>query len=229
MNVRTGMRYRPVGVGRRVVGIGLALLLSTVPLVVQAGTAHAEDPLLPPPGVCGTSESNPVASPPNQKRAAMCLVNAVRKKAGVGSLQASTCETGHPLTVCINPGPSQPRVGRMYGAAYQKALDVYRCPQPNGAPGWVHTACGRPMDYWINKFGYATGCSSWAWGENIYTGFGRPSNTVRAAVNWWLNSPGHRANLLKREWTDQGIAFVRGSFLGHPDAVIWVSLFGRCG
>jgi uncharacterized protein YkwD len=56
-----------------------------------------------------------------------------------------------------------------------------------------------PFGTWIRW--YYNGCSA---GENL--AWGRPSLSPAAAVQMWLNSPGHRANLLSRSFTTMGVA-----------------------
>lgn len=61
---------------------------------------------------------------------------------------------------------------------------------------------------------YVTRRQAWSLGENIAWGTGTlstPEQTVRA----WMNSPGHRANILNRRFRDIGI----GIALGAPAAV----------
>jgi uncharacterized protein YkwD len=49
----------------------------------------------------------------------------------------------------------------------------------------------------------------WALGENLAWGTGS-LGTPRGAIESWMNSPGHRANLLKRSFRDVGIGIVLG-------------------
>jgi uncharacterized protein YkwD len=49
----------------------------------------------------------------------------------------------------------------------------------------------------------------WALGENLAWGTGS-LGTPRGAVESWMDSPGHRANLLKRSFRDVGIGIVLG-------------------
>lgn len=49
----------------------------------------------------------------------------------------------------------------------------------------------------------------WALGENLAWGTGS-LGTPRGAVDSWMDSPGHRANLLKRSFRDVGIGIVLG-------------------
>jgi uncharacterized protein YkwD len=47
------------------------------------------------------------------------------------------------------------------------------------------------------------GYESQAWGENIAAGYATPDQVVQS----WINSPGHRANLLNRSYTELGVGY----------------------
>jgi len=49
----------------------------------------------------------------------------------------------------------------------------------------------------------AVGYESQAWGENIAAGYSTPEQVVQG----WINSPGHRANLLNRSYTELGVGY----------------------
>ena len=49
----------------------------------------------------------------------------------------------------------------------------------------------------------------WALGENLAWGTGS-YGTPRGAVEAWMDSPGHRANILKRSFRDMGVGIVLG-------------------
>lgn len=51
-------------------------------------------------------------------------------------------------------------------------------------------------------------------GENIAWGQRTPQDVIKS----WINSPGHRANMLNRDSTRLGVGYVRG---------YWVQVFGR--
>ncbi|MCL7429591.1 CAP domain-containing protein [Streptomyces sp. YS415] len=55
-------------------------------------------------------------------------------------------------------------------------------------------------------------------GENIACGQRSPAEVVRG----WMNSPGHRANILKRDFTHIGVGFAGGGEAG----TYWTQLFG---
>jgi uncharacterized protein YkwD len=102
-------------------------------------------------------------------------------------------------------------------AARLKAEDIRRCSD------FAHEACGKDARAVADQAGYPGS----AWGENLYTGsreLGRP----RVAVDGWLNSEGHRENLFRNLWHEQGVALLPvPSFEGHSGTAIWVSQFGR--
>ena len=58
-----------------------------------------------------------------------------------------------------------------------------------------------------------------AFGENLAWGTGRYAG-ARNIVRMWMNSPGHRANLLRPGWTRVGIGARVGHFLGYPGATV---------
>jgi uncharacterized protein YkwD len=77
-------------------------------------------------------------------------------------------------------------------AAQIKAGDLERC-------GFVHDACGRP---WFVDL------PNRAWiGENIASGY----RTTAAAAAGWIQSPQHRANIMRRQFRRVGFARV-GTF-----------------
>jgi hypothetical protein len=59
----------------------------------------------------------------------------------------------------------------------------------------------------------ATGYRSRGWGENVAQG--QPS--AQAVMNAWMNSSGHRANILNRNFKDIGVA--------HNPALYWTQVF----
>jgi hypothetical protein len=99
-------------------------------------------------------------------------------------------------------------------AAKQKAEDMFQNNyfshfSPTGVSPW----------YWINKSGYNYHYA----GENLAMNFIDSEEVVKA----WLNSPGHRENLLNKNYQDIGIAVLPADFskpgINQP---IVVQLFG---
>jgi uncharacterized protein YkwD len=101
-------------------------------------------------------------------------------------------------------------------AAYRKDVDILTCDE------FSHEACGRTFTYWIQRYGYFSECG--AAGENIAWGTGT-LGSVRSIFTAWMNSPGHRENILGR-YTDVGTAFSTGELEGNAGAVVWTQDFG---
>jgi uncharacterized protein YkwD len=64
---------------------------------------------------------------------------------------------------------------------------------------------------WIARFWPGPGYTSWSAGENLY--WATPDATAVRVVRSWMRSPGHRANILRPQWTriGLGIVHVRGA------------------
>jgi uncharacterized protein YkwD len=101
-------------------------------------------------------------------------------------------------------------------SAHLKALDIVRCQD------FSHAACGKDPHAVADEVGYP----NVDWGENIYEGPGAFA-AARVGADGWLNSPHHRENLFRPEWTQQGISVVIAKhFKGQNNVAIWVSEFG---
>jgi hypothetical protein len=59
-------------------------------------------------------------------------------------------------------------------------------------------------------------------GENLAMDF----STAEAVVNAWMNSPGHRANILSEKFEDQGMSAVYGEFEAGHDTYVITNTFG---
>ncbi len=55
-------------------------------------------------------------------------------------------------------------------------------------------------------------------GRKVPAGFRTPAQVAQRVVDGWLHSPGHRANLLKPQWRQEGIGVAIGA-----DGRIWVT------
>ena len=72
---------------------------------------------------------------------------------------------------------------------------------------WSHESPeGLPPFVWISARAYNYRFA----GENLAAGF----ETAKLLVQSWIESPGHRANILAAEYEDCGIAIIDGSTLG---------------
>jgi uncharacterized protein YkwD len=82
---------------------------------------------------------------------------------------------------------------------------------------------------WIRWYWPGPGYTAWTAGENL--AWGSPDLSARKTVTMWMNSPGHRANLLGA-WTRVGVGIVHisspgGYFKAYPDVTIVTADFGR--
>jgi uncharacterized protein YkwD len=63
----------------------------------------------------------------------------------------------------------------------------------------------------LRNAGWLTGgLSAWGYGENIAWASGN-SGTPRSIVNGWMNSSGHRANILNRSFDEVGVGYAKGT------------------
>jgi uncharacterized protein YkwD len=73
---------------------------------------------------------------------------------------------------------------------------------------------------------YVRGANGWAYGENLAWGSGvraTPAQIMKA----WMNSPGHRANILSGRWRHIGIGIAPGApVAGVGQAASYVTHFG---
>jgi uncharacterized protein YkwD len=65
-----------------------------------------------------------------------------------------------------------------------------------------HSVDGTTMEERITAGGYAYSACA----ENVQYNYGHPDPT-KAAIEWWKNSTGHRANMLSRNYTVMGAGF----------------------
>ena len=96
----------------------------------------------------------------------------------------------------------------LIASANAKAQDMLNC-------GYSHTACGRAFNYWYAPSGYTGFCAA----ENIAQGQTTPGEVFKA----WMNSAGHRANILNGSYQHIGTA-VTPSAGGN----LWVMQLGGC-
>ena len=84
----------------------------------------------------------------------------------------------------------------------------------------------------MQRFGYtSSGFSFVKYGENIYRGSGT-SGSARSAFTWWMNSSGHRANILDPDFREVGIGVRTGEFVDEsgtkiPGTSMYTVDFGR--
>lgn len=84
----------------------------------------------------------------------------------------------------------------------------------------------------IKRFYRSSGYDAWTVGENLLYSTGEIS--AQASITAWLESPGHRANMLAPNWREVGIGALRvaaagGTYGGEPVWVITMDFGARTG
>ena len=80
----------------------------------------------------------------------------------------------------------------------------------------------------IRRSGYLRGASSWSVGENLAWGSHRRS-APRAITEMWMNSPGHRVNVLSSSFREVGIGLAIGAPGAGGQAATYATDFGTRG
>jgi uncharacterized protein YkwD len=89
-----------------------------------------------------------------------------------------------------------------------------------------HTApSGATMVDRILRTRYVGPNEGWALGENLAWGTGSLA-TARGAVDAWMDSPGHRANILRRTYREVGVGIVLGVPVSDADGATYTVDFG---
>jgi len=102
---------------------------------------------------------------------------------------------------------------KLDAAAREKAQDMF------DGNYWAHVSPSgtEPWDFFdAQNYSYVYA------GENLAKNFA----TSAGVIEGWMNSPGHRANLLSDNYTEIGIATVNGQLEGE-DTTLVVALYGR--
>ncbi len=85
---------------------------------------------------------------------------------------------------------------------------------------------GETVEARLKRFGYTfSGYSFWKYGENIYWGSGT-SASPDSAHKWWMNSAGHKANILNRDFREVGIGVQTGTYKGNAGTKMYTVDFG---
>ena len=138
----------------------------------------------------------------DQQETMLCLLNYARRVHGLGALATSDS---------------------LMQSSRIKADDIARCSD------FSHTACGATVVSAFERASYVSPYQTSRFGENLAWG-AADAGSPRGALLGWLESDKHRENLLKSDWTEQGISLVYvGEFRGIADSRIWVSHFGHRG
>lgn len=194
------------------VGLVVAGALSTTLVPVTASPAWAAQ--------CAYSDRAPSPSHTSDgarlnhriRQAVVCLINAERTKRGLGALKYSP-----ELTTAALEHTSAAVEQKWWGPGN----DPHTNPQTGSTP-----------QSRIQGAGYCPNPRSWRVAEIAYTGWGDDEGTADAAVDWWMHSRPHRANILDpglREigrWVKAGAADPAGT--DESGAGTYVVTFGSC-
>jgi uncharacterized protein YkwD len=132
--------------------------------------------------------------------AILCLVNAERADAGLGAL--------------TNNSQLQKASEGMAGRMVAEQFFSHETPD------------GKTVVDRIEPTGYIPSSDDWVVGENLAWGSGALS-TPQAIVNGWMNSPGHKANILAADYKDIGLAAAMGSpSPSQKGGTVYVNNFG---
>ncbi|MFB6560826.1 CAP domain-containing protein [Streptomyces sp. NPDC056400] len=154
----------------------------------------------------------PTAGTEAQARAAViCLINAQRTQRGLPALTVNQSLTN---------AAQQHAAASVQLKWWGPGKDSHRNPQTGSTP-----------QSRIQAAAYCPNPRSWEFSEITYTGWAG-SGTPQAAVNWWMNSPGHRAIILKPSLRDIGAAALPGAAdpagASSSNTGTYVVDFGRC-
>jgi uncharacterized protein YkwD len=132
---------------------------------------------------CRNADAHPSSITVRQARAAtVCLLNVERRKRGLRPLRQNA---GLALA-------GQRHVADMVRRRY-----------------FAHASLlGTTFDVRIRRTGYLRGTAHASLGENLAWGGGRRA-TARRIVRSWMQSPGHRANVLQPKFREVGIGVIR--------------------
>ena len=179
-------------------GVLAAVALSAAPALADGPVPDARDPLMPPPGICG-DDDNPDAHPRVQRLAMHCLINQVRRRAGVHVVHSSAT---------------------LRHSATYKARRIAECRT------FSHYPCGDKLDAAFVQ-AQLTEKGRWLVGEDLAYAVGEES-TARKILVKWLASPPHRAVLVDRRFRYLGVRKRRLRMHGAPvGSIIWVAHLGR--
>jgi uncharacterized protein YkwD len=119
------------------------------------------------------------------RRTVLCLLNKRRKGAGLPALR---------------------RDGKLEAAAQRHTERM------DGTGCFAHECPGEPdLEARLKGINYLIGgLLRWAFGENVAWGEAS-AGTPKAMVAAWMDSPGHRANILNRQYREVGVGFVPGT------------------
>jgi uncharacterized protein YkwD len=159
--------------------------------------------LAPAAGAVTVTERNPIEPSVVQR------INSIRKAHGLRS-----------LTVARRLGDAANRHARSMGASSYFRHELFT---PNERRTWTS------FSTWIRWYWPGPGYRAWSAGENL--AWGAPDISASRTVTNWMNSPGHRLNILNPLWRYIGVAAVHvdepaGYYRSWDDVTIVAAEFG---
>ncbi|MEV0476641.1 CAP domain-containing protein, partial [Streptomyces prunicolor] len=147
------------------------------------------------PPVTGQAATSRASYPASSAQAAICARERSRHRRPAGPALLHHLLVAH---------PPLPALDHREAHTDMVARAFYSHTSPDGSQPWDRAA--------------AAGARRRTIGENIACG----QRTATEVVEGWMNSPGHRANILKPDFTHIGIGFAGGGQMG----TYWTQLFG---
>lgn len=148
---------------------------------------------------CGRFAQAPREATDHQLRTSvLCLVNLARERRGIARLR-------------FDRALRDSAAGHSRSMVRSKSLTHYG---PSGS-----TLTSR-----VARSGYLEGASSYRLAENIGAGRGRSNGSALAIVRGWMDSAGHRANILDRRMREFGVGIARGNPLGSNHNAVTYTL-----
>ena len=200
----------PTNAGSR---IGVLATAATIATMGLAGSLTSSAQALAPESCADADTPVEQLTQEAAEAAVVCLVNQQRSAAGLAELtQAET----------------------LTSAARGHGNDAVEIKWWNEGDPHVNPITGSTPGDRITAAGYCPNPISWMNGENVYWGYssgaGAVAPTPGAAVSWWMNSPGHRANILNPNYTELGVGVVLGTAapVNANAAATFVQDFGAC-
>jgi len=164
--------------------VRFAALLGGLALLIAVGPAAPSASAAGPCNKWGDKESNEITNG-HARKAILCLINRERHARGLKDLR---------------------RDRKLQRAAqdHNHYMQNHRC--FSHQCGGEASLTGRLL-----RVGYlGGGLSAWTYGENIAWGSGR-AGTPRNIVQLWMNSSGHRANILSSRYDEIGVGYGKGT------------------
>ena len=150
---------------------------------------------------CGAINAQPGDATPGEIRSAtVCLINIERNRRGKSDLRSNT--------------------------SLVKVASKYSRQMVDGGFFDHVSPGGSDLSDRIRKTSYLRGSRSWALAENLAWGTGGRA-TPRQTVAAWMNSTGHRANILNGKLRDIGIGVAEGTPGYGSDGATYTADFGR--